>query len=333
VATAFIWIQFSLCFIIILISGRKVASYGDIIADRTGIGGLWMGLLLLAIVTSLPELFSGIGAVVLVKSPDLAIGGLLGSNAFNLTILAFLDIIYHNRPLLSTANPGHLLPSVLSMVLVAIPTAFIFFGNLGIGWLGIYTPILILLYIFIIRAIFIREQQKNIQTQDTEVALQYEHISLKTAYLGFTISAAFVIGAGIWLAFIGDQIAESTGWGESFVGSLFIAFTTSLPEVSVSLAALRLGAVDMAIGNVIGSNLFNMTIIGIEDLFYWQGPILDNVSKSQVYTGLIVLVMTGVVITGLVFRLQHKTPRVSWYVPILVMLFLASAYISFITSN
>lgn len=332
--TALIWLEFSLCLIIILISGRKVATYGDIIAEKTGLGRLWVGLILLSIVTSLPELFSGISAVALVKAPDLAVGGLLGSNAFNLTILALLDIVYRDRPLLTAVGTGHLLPSTLSMVLVSIVTVFIIVGNLGIGWLGIYTPLLILLYIFMIRFILIREQRQLVKDQELIAALQYEHITPKRAYIGFTLAALFVIGAGIWLAFIGDQIAENTGWGESFVGSLFIAFTTSLPEITVSFAALRLGAIDMSISNIIGSNLFNMVIIGIADIFYWQEPILAHVSDSHIYTGLIVIVMTGVIITGLILRSQHKLfDRVSWYTPILIALFLLAMYISFITSS
>ena len=337
-AAAFIWIRFVICVAIIFIAGREAAKHGDAIATKTGLGRLWIGLVLLAVMTSLPELFNGISAVALVKAPDLTIGDLFGSNIINLTILAFLDIAYHNRPLLTVARSGHLLPSTLSMVLVAIAVICIFIGtkgyDLGISWIGIYTPILILLYLITIRVIFTRERSQPAQTQDQEAALQYEHITLRRAYLGFTIAAAFVIGAGIWLAFIGEEIADTTGWGESFVGSLFIAFTTSLPEISVSFAALRLGAVDMCIGNIVGSNLFNMMIIGIDDLLYWQGPILAHVSESHIFTGLIVLVMTGIVIAGLISRPRHKpSPRVSWYVPILIVLFLLGAYISFITSS
>lgn len=332
----FIWIRFIICVAIIFIAGSKAARYGDTIATKTGLGGLWIGLVLLATMTSLPELFNGISAVSLVKAPDLTIGDLLGSNVVNLLILAFLDIIYHSGPLLNAASLRHLLPAVLSMVLMTIAVICIFIStrghDLGIGWVGIYTPLLILLYLFSIRIIFIRERRQPVQTQDAEANLQYEHITLRRAYLGFIIAAVFVIGAGIWLAFIGKELAESTGWGESFIGSLLIAFTTSLPEIVVSFAALRLGAVDMSIGNIVGSNLFNMAIIGIDDLFYWQGPVLAHVSESHIYTGLIALVMTGVIIAGLISRPQHKTLGVSWYVPILIVLFFLGAYISFITS-
>lgn len=335
--TALIWIEFSLCLIIILVAGRKVARYGDVIATKTGLGRLWIGLLLLATVTSLPEVFNGISAVVLVKAPDLTIGDLFGSNAVNLLILVLLDITYNSRPLLTAVSLRHLLPAGLSMVLVGFAALFILIStsdsDLGIGWIGIYTPIMILLFLFMMRVIFIRERQRPIEPRDEETTPEYEQISLRRTYLSFAIAAAFVIGAGIWLAFIGEDIAEDTGWKESFVGSLFIAFTTSLPEITVSFAALQLGAVDMSIANIIGSNMFNMIIIGIDDLFYNEGPVLAAVSNSHAFTGLIVLLMTGVFIAGLLFRSQRKTAlRVSWYAPILVILFILGAYVSF-TSN
>jgi cation:H+ antiporter len=202
---------------------------------------------------------------------------------------------------------------------------------MGIGWIGFYTPLIILLYLFMIRMLFVQERQQQGQAlEDTEAELNYEHMSLRRVYLGYAIAAVFVIGAGTWLAFVGKDIAEATGWGESFVGSLFIAITTSLPEVAVSFSALRLGAVDMGVANMIGSNLFNMAIIGIDDIFYRQGPVLAAVSESHIYTGLVVLVMTGIVIAGFFFRRQYRRPvKVSWYVPVMIAVYLAGAYISF----
>ena len=325
------WIKFIACLLIIVFAGRQVARYGDIIAEKTGIGGMWIGLILLSIVTSLPELFTGISAVALVGAPDLTAGNLIGANAFNLFNLALLDIASRN-PLVTEASKGHVLPAGLSMVLVACVAAGIFvssFSDLNIGWIGIYTPIIFLLYMFIMRIIFKRERrQQAIIPQD--VALKHEHVSSRKAYLFFAISAVFIIGAGIWLAFIGEEIATITGWGESFVGSLLLAFATTLPEITVSFSALRLGAVDMCIANMIGSNMFNMTIIGIVDLIYTQGPILSAVSQSHIFTASIVLIMTGVFIAGLIFRPQHKTPlRAGWYSLVLIPLFVFGAYTSF----
>ncbi len=79
-----VWVKFIFCILAIFFSGRKIARYGDVIAEKTGLGGVWIGLILLALITSLPELFNGVSAVIIVDAPDLTVGNLLGANAFNL---------------------------------------------------------------------------------------------------------------------------------------------------------------------------------------------------------------------------------------------------------
>ncbi|MFC1999500.1 sodium:calcium antiporter [Chloroflexota bacterium] len=330
-----IWLKFSICVLIILVAGRKVARYGDIIGDKTGLGGLWIGLVLLSVVTSLPELVTGISSVALVKAPDLTIGDLFGSNVINLLILGGMDIAYQNKPLLTAASPRHLVPASLSMILVAFAAACVLIStrtswDMGIGWIGIYTPILVLLYIYFLRVMFKYEQRHNNGLSEVIEEPESEAISLRRVYVYFIIAAVFVIGAGTWLAYIGRDISTTMEWGESFVGSLFVAFSTSMPEISVSYAALRLGAIDMCVADIIGSNMFNMLIISVDDVFYRQGPVLAAVSENHAITGLIVLVMTGVVILGIASRTKHKTRLgFSWYVPLLAGLFIASSYISF----
>jgi len=305
-----------------------VARYAAIIADKTGLGGVWTGLVLLAVVTSLPELFTGISAVTLVKIPDLTIGDLLGANTFNLLNLAFLDIAHRNGFLLRVVSPSHRLTGWFSLVLVLVAATSIVislrFSAMGIGWIGWYSPIIILLYLAFVRIIFRFEKRQPHQAAQ----LDYREISLKRVYFYFAISAAFIIGAGTWLAIIGNEIAGITGWGESFVGSLFLAFTTSLPEITVSFAAMRMGAVDLAVANMIGSNLFNMTIISIDDLFYLKGPVLAAVSENHLITALAVMLMTTIFIAGLHFR-PKRFFRLSWWNCALVVLFLLSAYFSF----
>jgi len=299
-----VWLKFVFCVLVIFFSGRAVAKYGDIIALRTGLGRVWIGVVLLALVTSLPELFTGISAITLVGAPDLTIGNLFGANAFNLLNLALLDIVYRYGSLLGTASPVHRLTGWFSMALVAIAAVSIFissrFFDMGIGWIGWYTPVIILLYLFFMWQIF-RSQQRQPARPLIEQP-DYGGIPMSRVYLYFAIAAAFIIGAGTWLAIIGDEIATITGWGESFIGSLLIGFSTTLPEITVSFAALRLGAVDMAVANMIGSNLFNMTIIPIDDLLYAPGPVLASVSMNHLLTASIVVVMTGVFIAGLHLR-------------------------------
>jgi len=327
-----VWLKFIVCILIIFFSGKKVAKYGDIIADKTGAGGVWVGVILVAMVTSLPELFTSISAVTLIDAPDLTIGDLLGANAFNLLNLAFLDIAHKNGPLLFTASPTHRLTGMSSLVLVLVVAITIFISHsvypMPLGWIGWYSPVIILLYLIAIRKIFLFEQRRSLSQ---EIKQDHEEQSSGKVYLYFTISAAFIIGAGIWLAAIGDEITLVTGWGQGFVGSLFLAFATSLPEITVSFAAMRIGATDMAIANMIGSNLFNMTIIPIGDLLYLKGPILASSAESHLVTALAVVLMTLIFIVGLRFK-PRRFFRLSWWNCTLIVLFLLSAYFSFTIS-
>lgn len=328
-----VWVKFVFCVLVIFFSGRTIARYGDIIAHKTGLGGMWIGVVLLALVTSLPELFAGISAITLVKppAPDLTIGDLFGANAFNLLNLAMLDIAYHNGVLLRVASPSHRLTGWFSLVLVLVAAVSIFISSpsstmaIGRSWIGWYTPLIILLYLVFMRVLF-RSEQRQPSPQAAEPV--YRETSLSKTYLYFAIAAAFIIGAGIWLALIGEEIVGATGLGESFVGSIFLAFTTSLPEITVSFAAMRIGAVDMAVANMIGSNLFNMTIIPIDDLFYTQGPVLASVSESHLITAFMVILMTGLFIAGLRFK-PKRFFRLSWWNCALIALFVVGAYFNF----
>ena len=333
-----IWVQFLVCASIVVVAGIKLVKYGDIIAEKTGLGGAWIGVVLLSVATSLPELFTGISAVALVGAPDLTIGNFFGANTWNLFNLALLDIASRNVPLLTRASMGHLLTAGLGMVLITLAAASIFISaagiELGIGWIGLYSPIILLLYLFMVRMIFKHERQQSARLQvDVEETLNYGHVSLAKTYIYCAIAVVAVIGAGTWLAVLGDRIADITGLGECFVGSLFIAFTTTIPEFSVSFSALKLGAVDMAVANMVGSNLFNMAIIGMIDPIYIRGPILSYVSQVHILTALVVLLMTGIFIAGLVFSPQRKTRLgASWYAIALIGVFIIGAYLNFMMS-
>jgi cation:H+ antiporter len=325
-----VWIEFLICALLILFSGAKLARYGDKIAEKTGLGGIWIGLLLLAAATSLPELITGIGAVTLVgggEGANLAMGAVFGSNLFNLLIIALMDTMYRSGPLLSAASRGHLLLAAISILLIAFAGGCILLSTEvwdgAIGWVSIYSVVLVLLYLWGSRMIFKRERN-----QTEIVAFRSESTSPRRAYLGFVIAALAIVGAGTWLALIGDEIAAGTGWDTTFVGSLFLAATTSLPELVVSIAALRIGARDMAIANMLGSNMFNMGIvIAGDDLFYRSSSIFSAASSGHVFSAAIAILMTLIVIAGLLFRPRRKTPlRMSWYAVALIVIYLGGAY-------
>lgn len=333
-----VWLKFIVCTIIIFFSGKRVAKYGDIIAEKTGLGGLWIGLVLVAIATSLPEIFTGVGSILFVGAPDLTVGNLFGANTYNLLNLALLDFLYRGSPLLSAISAGQLLTAVLSLIPLLIATTGIFlckFFPISFANISIFSFLILILYLSSVRIIFQFEQgqQKILKElkREEEKILKYEHISLKRAGIFYGLSAAVIVVAGIWLSYIGRDLAEALRLNQNFIGSLFLGFTTTLPEITVSVAALRLGAKELAVANMFGSNLFNTAIIFINDVLYRKAPIFNALSQQHIFTAFVVVFMTAIVITGLILKPKKKTKLgLSNYAIGLIIVFILGAYINFI---
>ena len=323
-----VWLKFLVCVAVILFSGIKLARYGDAIGEKTGLGGAWIGLVLLAAITSMPELVTGVSSAALVGVPDLAMGTLLGSCIVNLAILAVLDSIYRPAPILSRASLSHMVSAGLGILLAAITAGAIFGGKmisgLALGWVGIPSIIILLVYLVGVRQMFYSERRRH--SALPAARLQYKEISARTVYIRFALASIAVIGAGIWLSFIGDEIAETYSWSASFVGSLFLAITSSMPELVVTIAALHLGAIDMAVADILGSNMFNIAVIFPVDLFYSRGPLLSMVSSAHLITAAITVVMNLIVIAGLRFPQRRKVLFVSWYDIALIGLYIFGVY-------
>jgi len=327
-----VWFKFVLCFVIILFSGAKLARYGDAIAEKTGLGRIWIGMVLLALITAMPELVTGVSSVTLVGLPDLGLGTLLGSCIFNLVIIALLDILSRPGPVLNRASSRHILLAGVVILLAAIAAGSILAGErlsgLALGWVGVPSIILLVVYLVAVRQIFRSERSQ--QQVLPAGPLKYKGDSTKAVWLKFALAAAAVIGAGIWLSFVGDEIAETYRLDTSFVGSLFLAIATSMPELVVAISALRLGAVDMAMADILGANMLDITHIFTVDLFYSKGAVLASVSRAHLITTVVTIVMSLIVIIGLRFRQKRKTFFVvSWYAVALVVLYIVGAYALF----
>ena len=309
-----IWIQFLATALVIVFAGVRLARHGDVLGEKSGLGRSWIGLVLLAATTSLPELFTGFGATALAALPNIAVGDVLGSCMFNLLIISFMDAI-QPEPLSARAHQSHALSIGFGLVLMGIAGL----GLMGssrlpaIGWIGLYTPVLIALYFVSMRLIFTHEKRRRKrETQEVAEELQYAEISLRKTVVHYAIAAMLVVGAALWLPQLGAELARQTGLGEAFVGSLFIAITTSLPEIVVSLAAVRIGAIDLGIGNVLGSNLFNLLILGLDDIFYRQGPLLTAADPTHGITVLAVVTMNALFLIGLTYRVMTKRFAIAW---------------------
>jgi cation:H+ antiporter len=143
-----------------------------------------------------------------------------------------------------------------------------------------------------------------------------------------SFNAAIIVGVASWLPFIGDRLAEETGLGRSFIGTVFIAVATTLPELTVSISALKIGAADMAIANLFGSNMFNIFVLAVDDLFYTKGPILSHVSLNHAVTGFMAVLMTGITIVSLEYRLEKKVfLRLGWDAIAILLAYFINIYL------
>ncbi len=328
-----IWFKFSLCAILIGLAGTRLCRYADVIADKTGLSGSWIGLILLATVTSLPELVTGVSALTLANIPNIAVGSLLGSCVFNLTILVVLDYLVRGESLYRRASSSHILSAGFGVILigfVGLNVLLIDKHTFNIAHIGIYTPAIIMFYLVAMRAMYIHERAQ-VREFVEQVADRYPDITLHQAYIRYALSALAVIAAGIYLPFVAAQLAALMGWNNTFVGTLFIAGITSLPELAVSIAAFRMGALDMAIANLLGSNLFNILILALEDIIFLAGPLLTHTSPLHAFSALSAVIMSGIVIVGLVYRPSTRLfISIGWISLGLFTLYLLNTYVFYL---
>lgn len=299
---------FAVCVAIIIYSGTKLSFYGDKIADLTGMGKAWIGLVLMASVTSLPELITGISSVAIIKAPNLAAGDIFGSCIFNLLILSVLDARI-NQPLFSMVKSSHIVAAIFGIILLTMAGMAIYLAQEipTILWISSFTFVLFGVYLVSVWGIFKYDKITLIETPPLEIPKPVTNASdLKKVITGYSLHAFIVIGTAVFLPYFGEHIATSTGLGNSFFGTLFIAAATSLPELVVSLTALRIGSLDMAVGNLLGSNVFNIFILGIDDVFYRNGSLFTAISPSHLLSVFITIIMTAVVGLGLLFKPKKK---------------------------
>ncbi len=326
-----IWLQFVLCAGLIGFAGVRLSRYGDAIAAHTGLSGNWVGLILLATVTSLPELVTGLSAVTVAGAPDIALGDVLGSCVFNLSILAMIDILYRRESLYKQVGPGHVVSAGFGVILLAGAGLAVLLGAQGmmpaIGHISIASVLLLGIYLAAMRTLYVTEQRHQVHTE----AKERTGITLKTALMGYGMASMLVVGAGIWLPMIGVELARLMGWSNSFVGTLFIAVATSLPELATTWGAVRIGALDMAVGNLLGSNLFDVLILTLDDVAYMKGPIYAQVSLVHAATAITACLMSGIVIVSLASRPTWRVAHMaSWSSLALLALYLLNTTIQYL---
>jgi cation:H+ antiporter len=265
--------------------------------------------------------------------PDIAVGDVLGSCVFNMLIFALIAATHRPHATSAKIHHGHVLSAGFGILLLGIVSISLHLGGRipSMSWIGLYTPLIAGVYSIAMRSVYFYEKRQMTDfIKEIAVELQYEKIPVNTAIIHYSIHAVVVVIAAIFLPKIGEAIAETTGLGQTFVGNIFIAIATSLPELVVSITAVKMGAINLAVGNLFGSNIFNIFIIVIDDLFFIKGPILTFVNQDHALSGLSAVGMTAIAIIGLTYDAEKKKLFPAWDSVGIVLVFMINLMLLYI---
>jgi cation:H+ antiporter len=326
--------QASLVFIVtagmLVQAGAALAAYGDQIAERLQLSRLFVGTLLLAFATSLPELMTDVTAAQ-AGAPDLAVGDLFGSSMANMAILAIIDLFYRGR-VWPTVELGHARVAAVAIALTSLAALSIYAPpGAKVGWVGI-TPILIVLLYVAAIAWFRRTplmarrsimEPARIPIQEpTGWSRDAARVSIRGLWIRFGAAAGVVLVTAPIMTLSVKAITDATGIAQTFMGAALLAVTTSLPELIASLAAIRIGSYDLAVGNLFGSNVANMSVLFFADLAYTEGPILSAVASTQIVTALGAILLMAIAVAAIVGESETRVRRLE---PDAIVLLLAYA--------
>lgn len=328
-----VWLLFLLSGSLVVGAGLLLARFAQTIERETSLGGVWVGAILLAGATSLPELVTSVTSGLL-QVPDIGAGNLFGSTLLNLMVLAVLDLVDGRCSILTKVGPGHILSATLGMTLSAVAAISILARlDIGVAHIGFDTIFLLLAYLF---AIFLmgrfqkRAQERSLPQDETSSPGRSRR--MVWVYLGFGLSAAGVMIGGSLLVGSAEDLARVTGLGTTFVGSTMVALVTSLPELVIGFALVIRGALDIAVGNILGSNLMNMAMLIVIDASYLPGRVLSQVSPVHALTGLGGLILTSIAVVGLIYRSERNYAGLGPDTALMVGAYLIISYLLFALS-
>lgn len=303
------WVLFGLSAATVIWAGTALSRYGDRLADLTGLGGLWIGVVLMAAATSLPELFT-VASAGLLEAPNLAAGDLFGAVMTNMLTLGLVDLLHRQKRVWQQAALEQTLVAALAIALVGLAALFTLIKPAISVWgVGLDTALLLILYVLGMRVVYRQENLRRRERQLERVAetdAAPRRAALRAAAIGFAVTAGTLAAAAPTLAYAAKRIAEETGISTTLIGTSLVAITTSMPELVSTIAAVRLGAFDLAVGNLFGSNAFNMAGLFVADVAYRSGPLMSTLDPIHAVTGLWGIVLMTIGLMGIIYRAEKR---------------------------
>ena len=301
--------QFGVSALAIVVAGFHLSKYANTISELTGWGKLLVGSLLLAGATSLPELAVDIKAV-RQGLPDLAVGDLLGSSLFNLLILAILDFAYPSqfrRTAFSPKNLHHSISAVMTILLTSLVGLWIS-SQLQVNILGLsaFAWLIIFVYLYGLRLNSSINHSAQTEPSPHELEPAQKRKLIFFCFLGFAAASLVIIFASPWFVEAADLMAQRSGLGHTFLGSTLVALSTSLPELIATLSAFRMGSPDLALGNIFGSNAFNMLLFVPLEIVY-PGELLLDVKQIHLVSVFGIIFAMSVAVLGQIYRKKERS--------------------------
>lgn len=289
---------------LVVYASVKASDYIDMIDRTTNLSGAFLGGVLLSAVTSLPELFTSLSATVFLDKPELCIGNILGSDLFNIAMLSVVMLFCIRgvgRMKLSRGNiaVAAYLVAVYGIMLLDYKGVL----DVEIWTVNIITFLFIGIYALAVRHLSGDEAVPTDDGSETPVAL-----SLNAIVIRFIIASISIIALSIVLTYITDDIAAEYSLGEGLAGALFLGVATSLPEVSSTIALFRMKNYDIAVGNIVGSNLFNFLILCIADLVAFRRSIY--VYDDVKIVGLLLFGAVATLLTVPMLQFRNRATRI-----------------------
>ncbi|MFQ5929906.1 MAG: sodium:calcium antiporter [Acidobacteriota bacterium] len=311
---------------LVIFSGIYLARFGDALADLTGWGRLWVGTVLVAVATSLPELMVNISAV-RIGAPELAIANIFGANMVNMFTLAMIALVFGSRWLFSRVAAEQGILAVIAIILTGTALLLgvfplrVVFLNVGLG-----SFLLLAAYVGGMRLLYLRRPADRPNGADASAP---EEMSVGRAWSFFGLASVAVVLGAFFLAYSADRISEITGLSGSFLGVVSVALVTTMPEATVTVAAMRAGAVDLGMGNLYGSCAFNVLVLALADPFYTAGPLLDTMDAAHIVAALAAILLMTLVLGQVLLRGQRRWAPVAPTMVAVGLIYLGSIYAVF----
>ena len=282
----------------------KASEYVDMLDKTTSLSGAFLGGILLSAVTSLPELFTSISSTLMLDQPGLCIGNILGSNLFNYAMLSFFILTAVAKFAKCDLSKIHFIVavSVVAMGLLIVCNKYGFLA-FDIGNVSVTSVLIILLYILTVWIMY-----KKGGTSESEDDGEPVTLSRKQILTRFTLVSVGIVVFSVILTYITDELSVRLNLGKTGAGALFLGVATSLPETASTFTLFKIKNYDIAVGNIVGSCLFNFTILSVADFFYRGGGIYTIADPSTM--NLIIFASVASVLAGVMLKFKNKVTAV-----------------------